>query len=94
MGKVLKVGDSIVSKKGVTIKITKLISAKGGQGLVYGVDYGGTPRVLKWYKNTYLNGLRNKQIRCNANGEVKKMSEPDERGDTTISAAEIGRAHV
>ncbi len=88
MGKVLKVGDSIVSKKGVTIKITKLISAKGGQGLVYGVDYGGTPRVLKWYKNTYLNGLRNKQIRCNANGEVKKMTEPDEKGDTTISAAE------
>jgi len=73
MAKILKVGDTIMSQKGVTIKVTKLISAKGGQGYVYAVDYGGTSKVLKWYKAGFLDNLRAKRLVEGDNGETRTV---------------------
>ncbi len=71
MAKILTVGDTIMSQKGVSIKVTKLISAKGGQGYVYAVDYGGVSKVLKWYKAPYLDTLRAKRLIEGDNGETR-----------------------
>ena len=43
---ILKVGDTIYSSKGIEIKIESLLSAKGGQGYVYCVNYGGSRKRL------------------------------------------------
>lgn len=87
----LRAGDTICSSMGIEIKIERYISG-GGQGYVYLVDYGGQKKVLKWYKESYLNELREKDgdngIRCDWQGRVKKFEEPDSDNDKRISALE------
>ena len=84
----LKVGDTIRSSMGIEIKIESLLSGKGGQGYVYCVNYGGSRKILKWYKSSYLESLRQKRVRCDWQGRVKKIKEPDKSDDKEISTLE------
>ncbi len=65
MARLLKVGDTVKTKFGVDVAITKLLSGKGGQGYVYIVKYGNETKVLKWYKTTFIKKMRDIQATVN-----------------------------
>lgn len=81
----LKVGDTIRSSRGIEIKVESLTSGKGGQGYVYYVNYGGSRKILKWYKSSYLKSMRQKTVRCDWQGRVKKVKEPKNNDDKEIN---------
>lgn len=51
----LSIGTTIRLKNGKTCKVKKELG-RGGQGIVYVVDYGGKDYALKWYKDPYIVG--------------------------------------
>ncbi len=51
----LKTGSSIRLKNGKTCKVKKELG-RGGQGIVYVVDYGGKDYALKWYIDSTIIG--------------------------------------
>ena len=54
----LKVGDEIKTRGLKTAKVIKELG-RGGQGIVYEVDYSGEKKALKWY---YYDKLRKPEV--------------------------------
>ncbi len=84
----LKIGDTLRTLAGIEIKVQKCMSEDGGQGRVYAVDYGGTQKVLKWYKKSFLVTLSQRIVRYDRNGRAKGFEDPDLADDVHKNALE------
>lgn len=67
----LSVGSQIRLKNGKTCKVKKELG-RGGQGIVYVVDYGGKEYALKWYTSSYI--INSEAFYKNLNNNVNSGS--------------------
>ncbi|MBQ8497027.1 MAG: hypothetical protein IJ489_06205 [Clostridia bacterium] len=70
----LHINAVLISEKGKKIIVRRMISDMGGQGFVYLVDYDGEKKVLKWYKEEYLEELRKRPpLSFGVNGHRRRI---------------------
>lgn len=86
---IIRVGDTIKDLSGNNIYIKKMIDSNGGQGRVFLVDYCGKEKVLKWYKDRYLQKLRESMVRCDRCGEPLKKGAPKQEGEMQVSGDKV-----